>query len=159
MHNYAALPNNYRLCNNYKPNCYFIDYRCPDGYTLKRLEPQHAEFVSSHWKYIKSPSKVAWYEERIKRFHTMAAYCCDNPSKPVAWILQYANREIGSLHTVEQHRNKGLGLVVTAALCRTVLEETPDIPLYGLVEKGNSVYKLYEKLGWVSSHNPQCLYI
>ena len=86
----------------------------------------------------------------------MAAYCCDNPSQPVAWILQYANREVGSLYTVEQHRNKGLALAVTAAQYRTVLEETPNIPLYGLVEKCNSVYKFHEKLVFLSCHNQQC---
>ena len=120
------------------------------------LEPQHAEFVSSHWKYIKSPHKVTWFEERIKRFHTMAAYCCDNPSQPVAWILQYANREIGSLYTVEQHRNKGLALAVTAALCRTVLEESPNTSPYCLVVEGSPAYRLFGKLGFVSCHNQRC---
>ena len=86
----------------------------------------------------------------------MAAYFCDNPVQPVAWTLQYASREIGPLYTVKEHRKKGLGLVVTAALCRTVLEETPNIPPYGLPAKGDSSYKLYEKLGCVSCHNQQC---
>ena len=74
----------------------------------------------------------------------------------MTWILQYASRQIGSLHTVEQHRNKGLALAVTAALCRTVLEESPNISPYCLVVEGDTSYRLFEKLGFVSCHTNQC---
>ena len=86
----------------------------------------------------------------------MAAYCCDNPSQPVSWILQYASREIGSVHTLEDHRNKDLALAVTAALCRTVLEESPNISPYCLIVEGDTSYRILEKLGFVSCHNRQC---
>lgn len=66
--------------------------------------------------------------------------------------MLYANRQIGSLYTSEAHRKKGLALAVTAALCRTLLAECPDIPPYCLVREGDKTHKLFEKLGFVDNH-------
>ena len=89
-------------------------------------------------------------EKRIRNYLSAAAFPDENPSQPVAWVLQYPNRMIGTLYTMEAHRRKGLGLAVTASLCRSILEDSPNILPYGEIsEKDQASINLFKKLGFV----------
>ena len=97
-------------------------------------------------------------EKRIKSYSSAAAFPDDDPSHPVAWILQYQNRMLGPLYTMESHRRKGLGLAVMAYLCQKLLEEAPDIPLYcGILLDEAISTSLVEKLGFVRSPSLTCI--
>ena len=112
----------------------------------------HAELVASKWQIIQSPNKVLWYKDRINKLTTVAVFSKADPAQPVAWIMQYASGELGSLFTLESHRRKGLGLAVTAAMCRAVLDKYPDIPPHCTIVEKTTTFKLFEKLGFVDSH-------
>ena len=130
-------------------------YRCPTGYRIGKLEPHHAKLVASKWTVSQSLTKTMWIEGRIRNFLSAAVFPDEDPSQPVAWILQYPSRMIGNLYTMETHRRKGLGLAVMASLCRAIIEDTPDIPLCCTIdEKGSPSTDLVKKLGFVRSPFP-----
>lgn len=98
-------------------------------------------------------------EERIRRYCSAAAFTEEDPSQPVSWAMQYHNGMIGALYTSEAHRRKGLGLAVTASLCRSILEYSPSIPPYTDID-GDAVASsnLFEKLGFVLSPFPSTVH-
>lgn len=116
------------------------------------MEPHHAELVASKWTLSQSPNKTSWIEKRILNYQSAAVFPEEDPSQPVAWAMQYQNREIGTLYTMEAHRRRGLGLAVMASLCRSLFEDSPpNIPLCCGVIVGETISaKLVEKLGFLS---------
>lgn len=126
----------------------------PAGYRIGKLEPQHANLVASKWPYSTSPERTPkWMEERIKRYCTAAAYTEEDPSQPVAWVLQYHNGMIGPMYTMEEHRRKGLMRAVLSSLCKACFENAPQIPLYCVAVLGTeeNIISLVSSLGFVTS--------
>lgn len=84
---------------------------------------------------------------------TAAAFTSNDPSQPVGWVMEYGSREVGSAYTVEAHRRKGLCAVMSVAACQSLLRECPDLPVYGLVKKGDRTGIMNaKKLGFVESN-------
>ena len=98
-------------------------------------------------------------EERIRNYFSAAAFPDENPSQPVAWVLQYQNGMIGPLYTMEDHRRKGLGLAVMTSLCQTLFEDSPEVPLYCEAVEGTKVAitTIVESLGFIKSPSLACI--
>ena len=126
---------------------------------MGKLECKHAELVASKWPHLLSENKVGWITELIKEFLSVAVFHEEDPSQPVAWVLQYGHFGMGNLFTMETHRRRGLGVAVIAALSREMLAECPDIPVQCLIVMGNTAsVNLFEKLGFVHSKFHVCFY-
>ena len=135
---------------------FFFQFRCPEGYTIRELKPEHAKFAAQHWNYFNDwPNKTAMFDECIQRFGSAAAFSDEDDTQPVSWIMQYAFSELGPLLTINDHRRKGLGLAVMAALCRSVKQRSSITPFVGCVE-GNSSIRLAEKLGFLYDKELYC---
>ena len=116
-----------------------------------RLEPHHAKVIRSnlvYWKECNATKMLSWIEQRIKKLPTAAVYLKDNPSQPVSWVMPFSSRQIGSFHTLNVHRKKGLDLVVTAALCERLLDDAPDIPPLLTAYRGSKSLSISSKLGF-----------
>ena len=97
---------------------FLFQFRCPEGYTIRELKPEHTQFITEHWTYfIDWLKKPAMFEECIQQFGSATAFSDENDTKPVSWFMQCAFTELGLLFTIDDHRRKGLGLAVMAALC------------------------------------------
>ena len=126
---------------------FLFPFRCPEGYTIRELKAEHAQFIAQRWPELNIwPNKITMLEECIQRFGSAAAFSDENDGQPVSWIMQYAYSEFGNLHTIDAHRRKGLGLAVVAELCRSVKQRSSITPFLGSVE-GNSSIRLAKKLG------------
>ena len=68
-------------------------------------------------------------------------------TNPVAWVVQYQFGEIGHLHTVEEHRRKGLATVLMREMCKTVMARG-DLPMC-VTTYDNPVCGLLKSLGFV----------
>ena len=123
---------------------------CPSGYVLGKLEPHHAEYVASHWSYLKDwPNRVSWFEERIKKFDSAAIFSTED-NLPVSWIMRYPGREQGGLFTLEDHREKGLASVVKTSLCLSS-KSNKTMPHISFTDEDNPNNELLMKLGFKST--------
>ena len=130
--------------------------RCPEGYTIRELKPEQAEFIAHHWTHFTDyPNRTAMFKECIQRFGSAAAFSDDNDTQPVSWFMQYAFMSLGHLFTINNHRRKGFGLAVMAALCRSIKQRSSITPVMGCVE-GNSSIQLAEKLGFICDKEMYC---
>lgn len=125
--------------------------RCPDGYTVGKLDASHAELVASKWPYV--PNTESWFKQMILSNLSVAAFSDADRSVPVSWILQYSHGGMSNLYTLDTHRRQGLAMVVTAALCQLILDDGSDIPpCCNIVENNTASIKMFEKLGFVYSN-------
>ena len=113
------------------------------------MQPHHAEYVASHWKYLKDwPNRVSWFEERIKNFDSAAIFSTKDYSL-VSWNMQYAGKEHGSLFTIEDHRRRGLATISKTALCLS--SQSILLPQVSVTEEDNPNLNLLKKLGFIDA--------
>eukprot|EP00731_Ephydatia_muelleri_P022139 Em0014g730a len=85
---------------------------CPHGYVIKPLRPEHAEFISRHWRFNDTTRKCSEkFGFIIKNFPSSAVYphteSGESPD-PVGWALLYPHGHIGHLTILEEHQKKNL---------------------------------------------------
>ena len=84
---------------------------CPEGFVLRRLEPQHLDYVVSKWYHDmreKSMYLLSYFDHMIQHCETAAIFRADDPTKPVSWSMQYPYGQMGIGFTREEYRKKGL---------------------------------------------------
>ena len=131
--------------------CTDIHRECPEGYILKPLKGDHAEFVSRYWEWIFDHSdKIKFFEGLINSFHSVGMFTIDNPDQPIAWCLQYSNARLAHLYVVEEHRRKGFASLLYQHICGEIIADglLPEV----VVDEHNSIgINLVEKLGFIKS--------
>ena len=90
------------------------------------------------------------FENCIRNFPSAAVFSDEDKSHPVAWIMQYAHSEMAHVYALENHRGKGLGLAMLAALCKSIRETSPGVLPWGTFAEGSTTF--IEKLGFVSNY-------
>ena len=101
--------------------------RCPEGYRIGRLLPQHSELVKSKWNVSQTPT--TWIQKSIENLFSVAIFQEENPLEPVSWVMEYPSRELGYGYTLENHRGKMLYSIANIALCQVLLYDSPTTPL------------------------------
>ena len=129
--------------------------RCPEGYRIGRLLPQHSELVKSKWDVSQTPT--TWIQKSIENLFSVAIFQEENPLEPVSWVMEYPNREMGYAYTLENHRGKMLQSTATRALYQVLLYDSPTTPLYATTKEGNIKAKTtLELLGFEKSGYMAC---
>jgi len=108
----------------------------PTGYSFGnlRLDNHDAEIINNNWTYGGCPHTLEHIRHLIQhRRHACVRRADDATGKdiPVAWIIQQEYYACGMLHTLPDHRRKGLGLAV---LCK-LASEVRDFRLKALVNR------------------------
>ena len=130
-------------------------YRCPPGYHIEKLEPHHSELVHSK-RTIPGASRL-WTRQYIENLNSLALYHSEaSLTQPIAWVLEYPSRELGSSYTFEGYRRKGFGSLLLATLANCLHKDNYEIPILGTVEKGNVNYILLKQLGAIESGYVAC---
>lgn len=117
--------------------CLRLDVRDPGpGLTLRALEPRHAKVVNDRWPYrhVGSEGMVAKTIERNPGLSWGVFTEEDPDGDPVAVILGAWYGGLGMLHTMDSHRRRGLGELVTRAAARALAER------HGLAAHCNVVF-------------------
>ena len=101
--------------------------------------------MASYWHLKDWPNRVSWFEERIKNFDSAAIFSTEDNSL-VSWNMQYPGRQQGPLFTLEDHRRRGLALVVKTSLCLS-----SQLPQVSITEEDNPNVNLLTKLGFIDA--------
>ena len=80
----------------------------------------------------------------------MGAFC-EKDGSLASWYTFMPGRELSHMFTLEEHRNRGLGYAVKAALCKTLLLQKEYFPGLSIIDDGNSSVRLCSKLGYIST--------
>jgi ribosomal protein S18 acetylase RimI-like enzyme len=125
---------------------------CPEGYILKPLKSDHAEFVSRYWEWIfvDFADKIKFFEGLINNFHSVGLFTTENPDQPIAWCLQYSNARLAHLYVMEEHRRKGFACLLYQYICEEIIADglLPEV----VVDEHNYIgINLVEKLGFSKS--------
>ena len=70
----------------------------------------------------------------------------------MSWIIEYVGRRHSVLHTIEDHRKRGLATIVTTAL--TLCLQSKDnnyLPVLAATNDGNPNNKILTKLGFIKT--------
>ncbi|MFQ5895456.1 MAG: GNAT family N-acetyltransferase [Nitrospinota bacterium] len=117
------------------------EFRPRDAHPTEPLREEDALLVASHWPY---GDEVGYVLERIRRAPSAAVR---ERGSAVSWMIVHGDGSIGSLHTLESHRGRGLARSVVSALVRAQLARgrTP----YCYVVQGNTPsIRVFESLGF-----------
>ncbi len=121
-------------------NCISCSLPPPSEFVAGKLEPEHADLISQHW-FPDYPEKlrIEFLRENIRNYPTFAVFkagCSYQDRTPVSWIMRKAGGMVGLVHTLEEYRGRGLGLIT----CNNVAFKQE-----GFTEVDNSIQtKLYK---------------
>ena len=96
------------------------------------------------------PNRVSWIKDHITKFETAAIFLNEDNSL-VSWVIEYVGRRHAVLHTVEDHRNKGLATIVTTALSLCLQSKSISLPQLANTNDGNPNNKILTKLGFINT--------
>lgn len=124
----------------------FFFFRCPEEIYIRKLVEKDAELVNELW-----PHKYENSVEYIKMFISMnggyGAFTKNN--ELVSWVLKNHMGTLGILQTVQEHRRKGYGTLVTMALSKEIAEEG-HVPLGTVLVNNRVSQMMFSKLGFRS---------
>ena len=110
---------------------------------LGKLEPQHLDYVVSRWyRNIKEKSKylLSYFDHMIQHCESAAIFRADDPTKPVAWLMQYPYGQIGHGFTCEEYRKKGLISHPLREISKKIIADG-DLPETNTVDANSTILK------------------
>lgn len=111
----------------------------PDGFEIRRLTPEYAEFVTEHYE---QEHEVSYLRERIEAGMFGAFY----RGEPAGFIGTHAEGSMGILQILPAYQHLGLGLALETAMIGLELEKG-HVPYGQLFADNQRSCKLQEKLG------------
>lgn len=125
-------------------------FRVPDECKLGPLDLSHVELIYSLW-----PHRLEDHPELSIRL--LRSYITENKglglflrkdNSLVSWILVTEWGGLGLLQTVEEHKRKGYGKIITKAMIKMLAEEENLDSILFVVEHNLASRKLFESLGY-----------
>ena len=112
------------------PNCFVLSpaHRlCPEGFVLRKLEPQHLDYVVSVWYSGKSKHHLSYFDHMIQHCASAAIFRADDHTKPVSWVMQYPYGQIAHAFTHEEYRMKGFLPLTVRKVSKQIIADG-DLP-------------------------------
>jgi DTW domain-containing protein YfiP len=133
----------------------------PDGYKLRPLVEEDAEFVDSRWPYGNSKKSLVMIRKQIvadnlnatKSGHGNGYSTClgvEHRGKLVGCIMRHTNGSIGILHVDEDHRRLRLGEMLLSSATKALLLQQNNVqkPFAFILEGNTASESLFTKMGW-----------
>ncbi|KAJ8679175.1 hypothetical protein QAD02_014962 [Eretmocerus hayati] len=133
-----------------KDECLQFEFQVPDDCYLRPLDVSHIPLVNSLWPHQnrKNPELSQKYLETFVKLNTSAGLFRKEDDALVSWILHDDIGSLGTLQTVEAHKQKGYGKIVAKALAKNLAErEGLDSTLF-IVQSNVASQKLFNSLGY-----------
>ncbi|VDO66755.1 unnamed protein product [Heligmosomoides polygyrus] len=89
----------------------------PDGYDLGSSNPTDAKVITSYWKHAKEGDE----EETRAKVTCFPSSCIRFNGEPVAFEMVSQAGQLTHLYVLEEHRGKGLGLIVELDLSQKMI--------------------------------------
>jgi GNAT superfamily N-acetyltransferase len=115
---------------------------------IKKLKEEDVHFIIGQSDY-KQFLSAEYIIDRLRKSYSAAIYI---DKKPVAWGLTHDDDALGSIHVLDEYRNKGYGKEIVVSLihqCRSL----GKIPFAQIEEQNIPSIKLFTKLGFVKDRN------
>jgi len=118
--------------------------KCPPDVYVKKLEPIHAGVINSHWPstFPGSEQYLATFIELNGGYGVFLKSC----NTLVAWILKN-QIGFGALQTLQEHKRKGYGSLVTRHMTRKIGEDGED-PLGTVLQTNVESQAMFKKIGF-----------
>ncbi len=125
--------------------------QCPDGFVLGCLKPHHAPLVVEHWGRLHGwPKEMSYFEGLISNFVSRALYSVDDLDSPVSCCVQHVYGSMGALFSLENFRNKSLGIFVATEMSKAVA--TQGFTPWSVLQVENTTSrKMAAKIGGLES--------
>ncbi len=141
----AQLAETYEVLSEHPAFLYYLDARhLPDhepGVQIEPLRPEHAALVNEHWSYGDAEAYVRW---RINAGPSAAVYDGD---RPVSWALTQYDGQMAMMYTVPEARRRGLGMDVTLAMAKTMLD-LGRVPFLYIEHDNSAAQKHVDRMGF-----------
>ncbi|XP_048577532.1 uncharacterized protein LOC116617041 isoform X2 [Nematostella vectensis] len=127
---------------------HLIESECPGGYRLAKLELHHADRINNTWKFS-SPHTLERLKRWIQHSDNVGVFCCDT-DELVGWGLVAEAGCISALHTITEHRKKGIAKAVITRLTNLLLKA--NMVPYTYIEENNHISQnLFQQMGFSNS--------
>ncbi|KAJ2948626.1 hypothetical protein O0L34_g7879 [Tuta absoluta] len=120
----------------------------PQGFTFKELTDDYLELYDSTWPH-RYPGSIKYYDLLIK---SKSGYGLFKEDQLVSFGFIKEMGALGHLFTLEEHRRKGYGGMVTKLICNELLKQGRDVFSFCVDGNVNSC-NMHEKLGFLDTMN------
>ncbi|KAF2894191.1 hypothetical protein ILUMI_11981 [Ignelater luminosus] len=121
-----------------------LEINCPPEVYVDKLNPTHAVLINSHWphRYKDSHKYVATLIELNGGYGVFLK----TDGTLVAWVLRNLIG-LGALQTLDEHKRKGYGSLVTTVLAKEIAKEGLN-PIGTVLQNNFGSQKMFGKLGF-----------
>ncbi|XP_016931513.3 uncharacterized protein [Drosophila suzukii] len=122
------------------------EIQCPEGYYLDKVRLEHAELINDLWS-ARHPGSLKLIQMLITYNTNVGLYEKESGSL-CAWCLRLQSGFLGALEVIQTHQRRGLGLVVAAAISKTIATDLQQ-DITALVNmNNNAARRVFEKLNF-----------
>ncbi|KAI5636091.1 FR47-like protein domain-containing protein [Phthorimaea operculella] len=122
----------------------FYDVSLPQGFVFKQLTDEYLEIYDSTWPH-RYPGSIRYFDLLIK---SKSGYGLFKEDQLVSFGFVKEMGALGHLFTLEEHRRKGYGEIVTKLICNELLKQGNDVFSFCIDENVNSC-NMHDKLGFL----------
>lgn len=123
-----------------------VEFQVPKGTTVKKLTLDDAAIANDFWPY-KSENSLSLFRDILTCNYGFGVY---KENQPVSWALKFFYGGIGAVHTLEEHRRKGLGSAAVLALTKQMGMDGIDVYL-NIAGNNLDVKQFYNRLTFCES--------
>lgn len=127
-------------------NFFYLFCRIPDEVYLDKLRDEHVDIINEVW-----PHKYPGSEEFIRCQILMTdgfGLFLKSTNELVSWVLTNEHYCPGSLQTLDEHKRKGYGTVLTKVLSKHLAKEYKVDILSGIVKGNTTSERLFTGIGF-----------
>lgn len=120
-----------------------------ENFVVDKLSPEHATKVNAHWKYGGEGYDCS-IAQAIRAFGAVGIFNNEDERSTenlVSWVILMRLGTLNALHTLDEHRSKGLGRWTMEAASKWVAQEGL-IPLCEIEPYNKQSKCLVEKIGY-----------
>ncbi|XP_047668146.1 glycine N-acyltransferase-like protein 3 isoform X2 [Tachysurus fulvidraco] len=115
------------------------------SFQVSSVKESHAALINSKWEMGTGERTEPLIRNMIRKFPS----CCvlDSEGRPVSWLLTYPSCEMGVMHTLPEHRQKGYAKALVTILAKKL--HSDGYPVYCSIKLENQPsYRLFTSLGF-----------
>ncbi|XP_058788897.1 uncharacterized protein LOC131662916 [Phymastichus coffea] len=144
-----------------RDECRKITVEVPKGCELRRIDESHIPLIHSLWPHrdVDCPEQSLAFLTTIGRLNGGFGLFSKKDNSVAAWILQCNLGGLGMLQTLDAHRRKGYGALVSMAMAKDIAERDDiDVSCF-IIDRNSASQRLFASLGFVHVSSAASYYL